>query len=303
MKRVMVTGARGFVGSKCIGILASRGYEVHAVSRINERPVSPSTWHGADLLQEKSITALLREIKPTHLVHLAWCTKPGEYWNSDENSAWLSAGKVLLRRFAEEGGKAAVAAGTCAEYEWNTGTLSESNTPLRPSTLYGKCKKELFEESAAIASKFKIPVGWGRLFFLYGPAEKRDRLVSSAILSLLSGREFKCTAGKQERDFMHVVDAAGAMIDLLESGYTGACNIATGTGVSVAAVVQTIAASLQRSDLVRLGALKAPEREPQRLVADIGILKSAVGFSPSFDLTTGIADTIRWWKANGGGAR
>ena len=43
---------------------------------------------------------MLAEVRPTHLLHLAWETTPGEYWNSPLNLRWLAAGAELLRVFA-----------------------------------------------------------------------------------------------------------------------------------------------------------------------------------------------------------
>ena len=85
MKRVLVTGATGFIGRHCLEPLVAREFEVHAVH--NVRPVhatGPASaddavrWHACDLLSVGAAAALISEIAPTHLLHLAWYAVPGK---------------------------------------------------------------------------------------------------------------------------------------------------------------------------------------------------------------------------------
>jgi nucleoside-diphosphate-sugar epimerase len=94
---------------------------------------------------------------------------------------------------------------------------------------------------------------------------------------------------------MHVDDVARALVTVLDSSYTGPINIASGTSFPISHVVESIAEQLGRSDLLALGAIPASAGEPTKLVANVDRL-SALSFRPRFDLTTGIADSIAWWK-------
>ena len=90
MKSVLLTGASGFIGRHCLAPLLSRGYEVHAISsRTARRPLADVHWHIADLLDYSQITELVREVKPAHLLHLAWYAEPGRYWQAPENLRWV----------------------------------------------------------------------------------------------------------------------------------------------------------------------------------------------------------------------
>jgi hypothetical protein len=203
MKKVLVTGATGFVGSKALPLLANRFDEVHAVSRRAEGEAGGVRWRRADLLDERESAALIETVRPTHLLHLAWFVEPGTFWTSDENSRWVEASTALARRFADCGGQRLVAAGTCAEYDWMAGGVcSERRTPLAPSSAYGAAKHALHAELEQIAGKGGLAVGWGRIFFLFGPGEHPDRLVSSVIRRLLSGERAPTTEGSQVRDFL-----------------------------------------------------------------------------------------------------
>lgn len=78
MKRVLVTGASGFIGRHVLTPLAERGYDVHAVSRSGAVPAAGNVHcHRADLLDPKQIGTLLKQVRPTHLLHFAWYAVPG----------------------------------------------------------------------------------------------------------------------------------------------------------------------------------------------------------------------------------
>ena len=307
MKRVLITGADGFLGRWCAPLLRERGYEVHAVARGRAGGGAGGCHrHGVDLLDAPTVAALVSEVAPTHLLHLAWYTAHGKFWAATENLRWVGASLALFEAFAESGGRRVVAAGTCAEYApQGDAPCSESATPLEPATLYGASKHALQIVLAAFARQAGLSAAWGRLFFPYGPGEAPGRLVPSVARALLSGQPALCTHGRQVRDFIHVEDAAAAFVALLDSEVGGAVNVASGRPAALAEVVEKIAAAAGRPDLVRLGALPAPPGEPPSLWADVARLRDEVGWSPRRDLDGGVAETVEWWRrrlAHGAGA-
>lgn len=291
MSRVLVTGATGFIGRNALAPLVAAGHEVHAVSsRASVAETRGVTWHEADLLSSVDV---VRDVAPETLLHLAWYAEHGKFWTATENVRWVEASLALLRAFADGGGRRAVLAGTCAEYDWSaTGLLAEDSTPLRPATLYGAAKHALRTVAEAYAAQAGFGLAWGRVFFLYGPGEAPGRLVPAVARALLAGEPARTSAGTQVRDFMHVEDVAGAFAALVDSDATGAVNVASGTGVALKDVIELIAAAAQRPDLVELGALEQRPGEPERLIADVTRLRTEVGFLPRVDLQEGIERTV-----------
>lgn len=300
MKRVLVTGAAGFVGRHCLPILLTHGFEVHGVSRQPRAPVAGVTLHRCDLLDDGATAALIEAVRPTHLLHLAWYAVPDRFWRAPENLDWAAATLRIARRFAAAGGRRLVVAGTCAEYDWSSDdTLSETTTPLVPRTLYGTAKNATRACLESAAPALGLEWAWGRVFFVYGPGESRGRLVPDLISGILAGRRVAVTAGTQIRDFLHVSDVARAFALLTDASTTGTVNIGSGSGVPLRRVIDAIAEETGGASLVDHGARPMTTEEPARLVADIGRLRDLLGFHPRIDLATGLARTVAWWRRDG----
>ena len=299
MTRVLVTGASGFIGRTSLAPLVARGYEVHAVASAPDASRNPEiSWHCVDLLDAAAVASLCRQVEATHLLHFAWYAVPGRFWASLENFAWVRASLGLLDAFRAAGGSRAVLAGTCAEYDWTTGSAcDEYRTPLRPATTYGVCKGALQTLAAAYANETGLSLAWGRIFFPFGPHESAQRLTGYVTRALLSGELAECTAGTQIRDFLFVEDLGDAFAALLASAVTGAVNVASGEPRSIAAFLQRIAERVGRPDLLRLGARPTPAGDSPLVTAATNRLQSEVGWLPGHGLDEAIDLTIAYWRS------
>lgn len=301
-RRILVTGAGGFIGRHAIAPLLARGFEVHALSRA---ALPGATCHAVDLMDATATRALLGTLRPTHLLHLAWTVAPGGFWTTRDNLDWVGATLALFRAFVAAGGTRFVGVGSCAEYDWSPAAVAaplDEAAPCRPATLYGTAKDATRRLLAQAAGLEGVSFAWGRVFFLYGPGEKPGRLVSDTIARLARGEPIDTTAGTQRRDFLHVADAAAALVALADSAVAGAVNIASGQDRPLAAFLGEIARQFGDAVLLRFGARPMPVDEPARLAACVTRLREEVGFVPRFDIATGIADTIAAARPGGAGS-
>ncbi|HUL90779.1 MAG TPA: NAD(P)-dependent oxidoreductase [Burkholderiales bacterium] len=296
MKRILLTGANGFIGRHCIGPLRRRGFEVHAVTTAEGAAAGEDVvWYKADLLDAAQLTDLFARIRPTHCLHLAWCTEPAKYRTAPENLDWLRSGIALGQAFAKAGGRRLVVAGTCAEYDWRHGWCVESVTPCAPDTLYAASKHALHIALAEFARSTRIGLAWARLFWLYGPHEHPERLVASVARSLLRGAPADCSEGRQMRDYLHVADAGDALAALASSEFAGTVNVASGTPVAVRDVARAVGAATGRSDLLRFGT-HSETTEPPLVAADTTRLNRELGWLPKYTLDEGVKDAVAWWR-------
>jgi len=296
MRRVLLTGASGFIGIHCIRPLLDRGFEVHAVSRA-PRPAGDlgATWHAADLLRPGAARALVEAVKPTHLLHLAWYVVPGKLIASPENLDWVTASLDLVRGFAEAGGQRLLVCGSGYEYDWRYGYCTEDLTPCVPDTVYGACKHALHEVVRSYAATRQLSFAWPRVFFLYGPNEHPQRLVSSVVRALLRGEPAPCSHGRQIRDYMHVQDVADGLVAVADSGHQDVVNVCSGQATTIREMVLTLGRLTGRPELLQLGAIPARANDVP-LVVGANARMTALGWQPHYDLEAGLQQTIDWWR-------
>lgn len=313
--RVFVTGATGFVGAHVARVLSERRHEVHALvqegaeeARLARERLGPDVsieWIEGDLLRPKTFCQALEKLRPEACVHLGWYANPKDYLSSRINIELLGASAALAETLIDLGCRRLVGIGTCFEYDTSLGLLSEGSA-LSPRHLYSTCKRALFDIITQLVSGTTTSFAWARLFFLHGPHEHPARLVPQVVDALLSGRDAPVTTGAQIRDYLHVADAARAIVHVLETdSLVGPVNVASGRPTAVREVIETIRQIVERHysegggarPRVRWGAIEARPHDPPFVCADITKLSSS-GFRSEHDLERGLADTIAWRAAS-----
>lgn len=294
-KRVVVTGAKGFLGQACVRELRARNWDVVGVST-EQRSGGGIAWRQVDLLDARATRAMLEEVRPSHLLHAAWKPVHGDVMRSLHNVGWLKASIDLAQAFHETGGQRFVGIGTAAEYDWAQGLCRNGVTPTRPATLYGSSKHALHVTLDAYARSTGMSFVWPRVFFVYGPGEHPSRLAASVVQSLLRGEQARCTHGRQIRDYLHVDDVASGIVSALESDHCGAIDIASGEQLAVRDLVKEIARQLGREDLVLMGARPSPVHDAPMVVGDSSQAEVALNWKPKIGLQRGIEDTIAWGR-------
>jgi nucleoside-diphosphate-sugar epimerase len=294
MKRVLVTGASGFIGRHCLRLVATQGYdEVHAANRrgADAGALGTAKWHVADLRDPQQAIRLIRELRPTHLLHAAWIATPGVYGQSPENKDWLAATKAMAEAVGEVGGARFVGVGSSAEYAPDGGPCREDETPIRPTSIYGQCKAECWLAVEEAGQRHGFSSAWGRVFLPYGPGDSGQRLVPSVVAALRAGRSVETTHGRQLRDFVFAPDIAAQLIRILGSAESGAFNVGTGRASSVRWVIESLAGRLGADPaLLKFGAKSFPPSEPMELVADMEKVRQRLGMMP----ITSIEDGLGW---------
>jgi len=273
MKRVLVTGARGFIG----------GYLQKELEGVYECLPYPG-----DVLTE-DWDAYMARVKPDLLVHLAWITGAG-YSDSEKNLTFLQKSIELYRAFYARSGQRAVFVGTEQEYARTNQALREDSL-LFPKTLYAVCKgslgRALLEDSQARGRNF----AWCRVFFVYGAGEKPARLMPSLINGLLRGETVTCSCDSFIRDYIHVSDLARALRCCLEQDGTVAVNVAGGRQTTIGEIANEVQRQIGGPGKVIFRSASECSNQPASVWADVSKLRS-FGWVPRVSLAEGIAMEI-----------
>jgi UDP-glucose 4-epimerase len=294
LMRVLLTGATGFVGREIVRPLLAIGAEIHALGRRDPR-VPGVSHHPLDLLGADDLGAV-RAIGATHLVHLAWHPERN-FWTAPENLDWVAASLRLVRAFTAGGGRRAVVVGSCAEYRWGPERLDEMASPIAPTTLYGTAKASLHALLAGAAPDLGLSLAWARIFFPYGPRERPQRLLGTLLDAMRRNDIARFSAGTQRRDFIHVEDAAVAIVAILTAPIAGAVNVASGDAVAVRRFVEIAATAAGMTDRVAFSGAPLPASEPPLIEGSVERL-ATIGFRPRFTLADGLADAVARFRGS-----
>lgn len=293
MTRVLITGASGFIGSHCLRRLTARRCDVHAVARrVPEEPQPGVVWHSRDLRDPAQAVGIVAEVQPSYLLHCAWIATPRVYAAAPENLDWVRSTAAMAAAFGAHGGRRFVGIGSSAEYCPSDKPCVEDETPIRPASIYGKCKAAAWLTVQAAAQHYGFTAAWGRLFLVYGPGDSPQRLVPSIINALIAGNPIRTTEGLQQRDFIYAPDAGDFFVALLFADQSGAFNVGTGRASTVRSVIQYVAAACGKPELVQLGAIQPAPDDPPVLVADMAKVRAELGWSAPTDIWTGLSRVL-----------
>lgn len=293
--RILVTGAAGFVGKNLLEILSisSQNTELFCVSR-QVREQKNVNWIVGDILNQQFVKSTLEKIQPDVLVHLAWDVTPGKYVHSAVNFDWLKASIHLVDEFIKNGGKRIIGIGTCFEYDLDYGYLRIGKTPLKSDSSYATSKIMLNEYIKSQCSLYDKNYVWARLFYIYGPHERPERLVPTIINGLLNGESPRCGVGTYLRDFMYVKDVAQILKELVYSEHVGEFNIASGYPVTIKEIGDTIKKLANSSCEIIYGEFSNNLNEPH-LITSEPILFDSFEVKKT-KINEGLIETIEWWR-------
>lgn len=242
MKKILLTGATGFIGRACLRVFQNTDFEVHALFR--HRPIADTdiNWHQCDILDPIQVSKIMDSINPDYLIHSAWYVEHKLFWSSEKNIDYIPATINLYKKFSFNGGKKAIFLGTCAEYAPNYSHCDEETTPLLPTTLYGIAKKQTFELLTQLNKDCPryAPFSWVRIFNLFGPDENPERLVPYILNSYLQNNPPVLNNPFAIRDHLFVDNLAKAILFLINSDIVGAINVGQNNQYSIAEIAELI---------------------------------------------------------------
>lgn len=293
-KRVLVTGASGFLGSALCYRLTLAGAEVHGVSRV-ARPTTESgvKWWQAQLAQDAEAHRILEHVRPDYIFHLAGLPDgrrnlelviPTFVDNAETTIRLLTAASEIgCERFIYS---------SSMEEPAPLGQTTLPHSPYSASKWVGTVYSRMFHES------YGLPVVSLRIFLTYGPGPQLvTKLIPYVITTLLRGESPQLSSGSRLVDVIFIDDVTDALLAALKSENAVGQVVEVGSGklVSISEIGQTIASLVGHGIQPTFGAL--PDRPGEVApVADIETSMKLLNWRPGVSLERGLERTISWYR-------
>lgn len=297
MKKIVITGGAGFIGSAIIAKLQQE-YDVYVIDNLsfgnrNFIQVADDHFFEVDILDRQRLQDTLSAIQPQHIIHLAaihfipYCNQhPFESSNINIQGTMhvLDAAEKLksleLLFFAS----------TAAVYPINDTAVKESD-PLNPLDIYGLSKLAGERLCNEFYLKTTIPTIICRFFNAFGPNETNPHLIPEIQKQINEGlRTIKLGNLTPKRDFIHTSDMAAAIHLLIKKFNKGieVFNLGRGIEYSVTEIVEAFERQLGTKITVEVEPSRVRKVERMHLLADIQKLKSFTGWEPKVSIDEGI---------------
>ncbi len=309
MKKVLVTGADGFIGSHLTEMLVDKGYNVKSLSQYN----SFNNWGWLENINCKNdIDIISGDIRDPHfcknitkdveiIFHLAALIAiPFSYISPESYIETNIKGTLNICQAAKENGITRLVHTSTSEVYGNAKYVPiDEKHPLQPQSPYSATKIAADAIAMSFYNSFDLPVTIARPFNTYGPRQSARAIIPTIITQIASGKKkIKLGDISPIRDFNYVKDCCRGFIMLAESNMTigETINIGSNSEISIEQMLNLIK-ELMSSNVTFMSEnqrLRPKKSEVFRLLCDNKKIKDLVGYKPQVDIKDGLKKTIDW---------
>jgi NAD dependent epimerase/dehydratase len=309
-RRVLVTGAGGFIGSHLAERLATAGAEVRAFVRYTSRgdhgwleDIAPDAAQAievfrGDLANPEAVLGAMSGCEA--VFHLgALIPIPYSYRHPREFVTANVGGTLnVLEAARREGPARIVHTSTSEVYGTAQRVPIDEEHPLRPQSPYAASKVGADQLALSYQRSFGTPVVVARPFNTYGPRQSARAVIPTIATQALARDVVELGATAPTRDFLYVEDTAAGIVACAEAdGVEGeVVNLGTGSEITIGELAERILRLAGRDVPVSLDEqrLRPPDSEVERLVADVAKARRLLDWEPRVDLDEGLRRTIEW---------
>ena len=295
MKKVLVVGGTGFIGYNLIKKI-KKSFQIFSISKNKPYPefkVKGIKYIICDITKKNQIKKRLNknfnfiinlggyinhaDLKKTYLSHFEGCKNLVDFFKNKKVEKFIQIGSSM------EYGKAKVP--------------HKETYKCNPIGNYGKSKYLASEYIKKNLNNFNIKYFILRLYQIYGPYQKKNRLIPMMINSCLNNKKFNCTNGSQLRDFLYVDDFSNLLIKILKKKdfKHKIYNVGYGKPFKVKYVINTILKIIKKGEPL-FGKIKMREDEIRKLYPNISRIKKDFKWSPTVNLIKGLKKTVLFYK-------
>lgn len=305
MKRVIITGATGFVGANLARRLLSLGHEIHLLVRKGHNPwriegiQKDLRLHQVDLGDLQALTQEVSKIKPDWVFHLA---AHGAYsWQTDLHQMVETnlIGTVnLVEACLKTGFEALVNTGSSSEYGFKDHAPSETEL-VEPNSHYAVTKAAATQFCRHTAQSRGVHLPTLRLYSVYGPYEDPKRLMPQLILRGLNGELPSLVNPEVARDYVYVEDVIDAYLlaATRPNQEPGAVyNVGTGVQTTLGEAVNVARQVMGIAAEPKWGSLPHRQWDTNVWVADPRKISDQLGWRPRHTFLQGFSLMVDWFR-------
>lgn len=308
MGKVVITGATGTIGRALVTEALKLGQEVLVIVRRNSaradelKRIEGCKIVEADLCEYARVPELMKQqgLESSGydiFFHLAWMAPFGvDRDNLDLQLGNVQAALEAVRLAHKMGCRSFVGTGSQAEYGRVERMLSP-DTPVYPETGYGISKLCAGQMTRLLCEQLGMRHIWTRILSVYGPYDRKETLISTAVMDMLKNRETAFTSCNQIWDYLYSEDAARAVYNAGRKGKNGAIYmIGSGETRKLSEYIEIIAELTGYTKKIGFGKRPYHEKQVMYLKADISNLKQDTGFEPAIAFEEGAARLIDFYR-------
>jgi len=314
-KKILVTGAGGFIGSHLTEELVKNGEMVRAFVRYNS--AGSRGWidtlpqvikneidsFAGDIRDPYGVKEALKGI--SHVFHLAALIAiPFSYYSPESYVDTNVKGTLNVLQAARELNTERILVTSTSEvYGTAQYVPIDENHPYQGQSPYSATKIGADRLAESFYRSFSIPVTIVRPFNTFGPRQSARAVIPTIITQLLSGQEeIKLGTVAPTRDFNYVKDTVRGFISIADSEKTigQEINIASSREISIGELARELIRQINPSARIVCdeARLRPEKSEVERLLGSNDKIKALTDWSPAYNLETGLNETITWLKEN-----
>ncbi len=283
-RRILVTGATGFVGQALCRAASKQGHDVIALVRPGSALPIVERLESAGVRVERIAApsdagAAVSALRPDLVVHAA--AYFSRHQSAEEVDAYLDANIVLGTHILEALPSGAVFVSVTSYFQYRDGRPT-------PHSLYAATKQAFVEIGAYYRALRGVDVREVVLFDNYGPGDTRDKLVPHIVAGLRAGTTISLGPSRQRLDLLHVDDVARGILAAVGDGNPAVMTVRAESLTTVGEVAELLARAAGR----RLEASFDESRASSDLVESAMPWPSPLGWSPQWQLSNGLRDAL-----------
>ena len=295
--KILITGGTGFIGyhlaKKCLKL----NWKVDSISTklpSIRRKLKKVNYILLDISKKNLFRKLSHDYD--YIVNLAGYVDHSK--NKQITKTHFNGCKNLANFFLNTKIKKFIQIGSSIEYGQEKSPQKENNKKFKKTpSVYGSAKLLSTKYLLNLKKKYNFPSVILRLYLVYGPNQKANRIIPITILNSIQNKKFDCSKGKQLRDFLYIDDLINAIIKSLKKRNLNGeiINIGSGKPTSIKKLILNIC-KLAKGGYPQFGKISLRGDEIEKLYPNVTKSKKLLNWKPKISLNNGLNKTIKYFK-------